>query len=84
MENLFLQKNPLQDFLSSLIAVISTNEKTEFITGHVTFKLSYNKIYQMKTPIMTYACCYILFFFARSYENKQIVCSVTMQLQHCS
>ena len=29
------KKNPLQDFLSSLNAVISTNESTEFITGHV-------------------------------------------------
>ena len=35
VENLFLQKNPLQDFLSNLNAVISTNESTEFITGHV-------------------------------------------------
>ena len=31
----YLKKNPLQDFLSSLNAVISTNESTEFITGHV-------------------------------------------------
>ena len=28
-------KNPLQDFLFSLNAVVSTNESTEFITGHV-------------------------------------------------
>ena len=35
VENLFLQQNPLQDFLSNLNAVISTNESTEFITGHV-------------------------------------------------
>ena len=35
VENLFLQKNPLQDFLSSLNAVISTNESTEFITGDI-------------------------------------------------
>ena len=41
VENLFLQKNPLQDFLSSLNAVISTNESTEFITGHVIYKQSY-------------------------------------------
>ena len=27
-------KIPLQDFLSNLNAVISTNESTEFITGH--------------------------------------------------
>ena len=32
---LIYKKNPLQDFLSSLNAVISTNESTEFITGHV-------------------------------------------------
>ena len=31
----FYKKNPLQDFLSSLNKVISTNESTEFITGHV-------------------------------------------------
>ena len=30
----FYKKNPLQDFLSSLNAVISTNESTEFITDH--------------------------------------------------
>ena len=35
VENIFLQKNPLQVFLSSLNAVITTNESTEFITGHV-------------------------------------------------
>ena len=33
-----IKKNPLQDFLSSLNAVISTNESTEFITGHVIYK----------------------------------------------
>ena len=31
------KKNPLQDFLSSLNAVISTNERTRFITGHVIY-----------------------------------------------
>ena len=36
VENLF-KKKPLQDFLSSLNAVISTNESTEFITGHVIY-----------------------------------------------
>ena len=40
MENLF-KKNPLQDFLSILNAVISTNESTEFITGHVIYNLAY-------------------------------------------
>ena len=35
------QKNSLQDFLSSLNALISTNESTEFITGHVIYNLAY-------------------------------------------
>ena len=34
VENIFFQKNPLQDLLSSLNAVISTNESIRFITGH--------------------------------------------------
>ena len=39
-----LFENPLQDLLSSLNAVISTNERRWIITGHVTFKLRYNQI----------------------------------------
>ena len=35
------QKNPLQDLLASLNAVISTNESTQFITGHVIYNTSY-------------------------------------------
>ena len=38
------KKKPLQDLLSSLNAVISTNERHWIITGHVTFKLRYNQI----------------------------------------
>ena len=49
MENLFVKKNPLQDLLSSLNAVISTNERNWILTGHVIFKLRYNQIYQLKT-----------------------------------
>jgi hypothetical protein len=41
VENLFFQKNPLQDFLSSLKAVISTNESNRFITGHMIYNLAY-------------------------------------------
>ena len=48
MENLFL-KNPLQDFLSSLNAVISTNESTRIITGHVIYNLAYTYKFQLKT-----------------------------------
>ena len=40
----FFQKKPLQDLLSSLNAVISTNEIIEFITGHVIFNGAYNEI----------------------------------------
>ena len=35
------QKNPLQDLLSSLNAVISTNERNEFITDHMTYRPAY-------------------------------------------
>ena len=35
------QKNPLQDLLSSLNAVSSTNESTWFITGHTVYNLAY-------------------------------------------
>ena len=48
MENLF-KKNPLQDFLSSLDAVISTKERTEFITGHVIYNPAYTYKFQLKT-----------------------------------
>ena len=36
VENLF-KKSPLQDLLSSVNAVISTNERIEFITDHMTY-----------------------------------------------
>ena len=35
------KKNPLQDFLSNINAVISTNERIEFITGHMTYNPAY-------------------------------------------
>ena len=40
-------KNPLQDLLSSLNAVISTNESTEFITGHVIYNPAYTYKFQL-------------------------------------
>ena len=48
VENLF-KKNPLQDLLSSLNAVISTNESTEYITGHVIYNPAYTYKFQLKT-----------------------------------
>ena len=38
---LSFKKNPLQDLLSSVNAVISTNERIEFITDHMTYNLAY-------------------------------------------
>ena len=35
------QKNPLQYLLSSVNAIISTNERIEFITGHMTYNPDY-------------------------------------------
>ena len=49
VENLFLRKNPLQDLLFSLNAVISTNESTRFITGHMVYNLAYTWILQTTT-----------------------------------
>ena len=54
---IYSKKNPLQDLLSSLNAVISTNERNWILTGHVTFKLRYNQIYQMKTTILEVKEC---------------------------
>ena len=48
--NFFL--NPLQDFFSSLNAVISTNESTEFITGHVIYNPAHTYKFQLKTTIV--------------------------------
>ena len=41
----------LQDLLSSLNAVISTNESTQIITGHVIYNLAYTYKFQLKTTI---------------------------------
>ena len=45
--------NPLQDLLSSLNAIISTNERTEFITGHVIYNPAYAYKFQLKTTLLT-------------------------------
>ena len=51
VENLFLKKNPLKNLLSSANAVISTNEKIEFITGHMTYDLAYTEILQTTATV---------------------------------
>ena len=50
VENLF-KKNSLQDLLSSLNPVISTNESTRIITGHVIDNPAYTYKLQLKTSI---------------------------------
>ena len=62
VENLFLKKNPLQGLLSSVNAVISTNERIEFITGHKTYNPAYTKILQTTT---TYLCLSLLFWLCK-------------------
>ena len=49
VEKKFVLKNPLQDLLSSLNAVISINESTRFITGHVINNSDYTYKFQPKT-----------------------------------
>ena len=51
MEILFVKKNPLQDLLSSLNAVVSTNESPCIITGHVIYNSAYTYKFQLKTTI---------------------------------
>ena len=48
MENLFLEKNPLQDLLSSLNTVISTKEHS-IISSHVIYNPAYAYKFQLKT-----------------------------------
>ena len=60
VENLFVKQNSLQDLLSSLNALISTNKRAWILTGHVTFKLRYNQIYQMKTTYVSFQSAYNL------------------------
>ena len=51
VENLFVKKNAIQDLLSSLSAVISTTECTEFLTSHVIDNPAYIYKFQLKTTM---------------------------------
>ena len=50
VENLF--KKNIPDFLSSLNAVISSNESTQILTGHVSRNTAYTYKFQSKTTIV--------------------------------
>ena len=56
VENSFVKRNPLQDLLSSLNTVISTNERSWILTCHVIFKLRSNQIYELKTTLVQQSC----------------------------
>ena len=58
------KKNPVQDLLSSLNAVISTYERTKIIQGHVIFKIYHNQIYQLKITINTFLNSWRLIIFS--------------------
>ena len=55
-----LKKNPLQDLLSSLNAVISTNESTRIVTGHVIYTPAYMYKFQLKTTLNSFFCLNLL------------------------
>ena len=57
VENLFLKNNPLQDLLSSLSALISTNESTRTLTSHVIYNPAYTYKFQLKTTHNTKPNC---------------------------
>ena len=52
VKKLFFKKNTLQDFLSN--PVISTNESTQIITGHVIYNQAYTYKLQLKTTLDIY------------------------------
>ena len=70
--NFFFQKNPLQDLLSSLNAVVSTNERNWILRGHVTFKLCYNQIYQLKITNERLNQKQLWKFFCQMWQKKQL------------
>ena len=47
--DLFVKKNPLQDLLSSLNAVISTNESTRIYKGQVIYNPAYTYKFKFKS-----------------------------------
>ena len=52
-------KKILEDLLSSLSAVISTNESTQIITGHVIYNPAYTYKFQLKTTFILNICGWV-------------------------
>ena len=51
-EKIIFQKKTLQDLLSSLNAVISLNESTRIIAGHVIYNPAYTYKFKLKTTYL--------------------------------
>ena len=66
-------KNPLQDLLSSLNAVISTNESTQIITGHVIYNPAYTYKFQLKTTQVRQHAGIKIWLDQKIRENSQFV-----------
>ena len=52
MENLFVKKDPLQDLLSSLNSVVSTNERNVILTDHEFLASVIMKSTKLKPPLI--------------------------------
>ena len=52
---IYLKKNPLQELLSSLNAVISTNESTRIITCNVMYNPAFTYKFQLKTTMFYFS-----------------------------
>ena len=64
---------PLQDFLSSLNALISTNESTRIITVHVIYNLAYTYKFQLKTTYVIYCVLNITAISSPSFQAHFLI-----------
>ena len=78
VENLF-KKNHLQDLLSSVNAVISTNESTRFITGHVIYNPAYTYKFHLKTTLNTEMNSLMLFKKMEKKNNRTMYSFILVQ-----
>ena len=65
--------------LSSLNAVISTNESTRFITGHVIYNLAYAYKFQQKTTVVrfkTFSVLHVQTYLGLSFYSFAIYCAL--------
>ena len=68
VEHLFVKKNPLQNLLSSLNALISTNERNWILTDHVILSSVIIKSTNWKPPILNQISYKMIFFNSSFYK----------------